>query len=133
MSVTYLLFFLCISLHTCNARYLSHLDKKLEKKSYLSIKNDEMNGFDFSRKQLRVMSEGDDKMETWLVAQKPSRKGRRRTNNRVLKATRKDSEALQSESFVSVSWRMPHKKPREKNPGFNLDYAPPKTHPPSHN
>ena len=36
-------------------------------------------------------------------------------------------------SRVSVSWRVPHKKRGEKQPGFNLDYSPPKTHPPSHN
>lgn len=34
---------------------------------------------------------------------------------------------------VSVSWRVPHRKRDEKQPGFNLDYSPPKTHPPSHN
>ncbi|KAG8486375.1 hypothetical protein CXB51_019822 [Gossypium anomalum] len=34
---------------------------------------------------------------------------------------------------VAVSWRVPHKKHGEKNPGFNLDYSPPKTHPPHHN
>ncbi|MBA0584096.1 hypothetical protein Gorai_014924 [Gossypium raimondii] len=34
---------------------------------------------------------------------------------------------------VAVSWRVPHKKHDEKNPGFNLDYSPPKTHPPHHN
>ncbi|CAI9764607.1 unnamed protein product [Fraxinus pennsylvanica] len=33
----------------------------------------------------------------------------------------------------SMSWRMPHKKRGQKDPGFNLDYLPPKTHPPVHN
>lgn len=37
------------------------------------------------------------------------------------------------EGSISVSWRVPHKKRGEKQPGFNLDYSPPKTHPPSHN
>lgn len=84
------------------------------------VQNDEKNGFDFSQKQLRLMSEGNNRMEiTWLVAKK-LRKGRS-TNQRVLKAMRRDS------------WRVPHKKSSEKNPGFNLDYSPPKTHPPSHN
>ncbi|PIN06480.1 hypothetical protein CDL12_20960 [Handroanthus impetiginosus] len=32
-----------------------------------------------------------------------------------------------------VSWRMPHKKRGKQEPGFNLDYLPPKTHPPVHN
>ena len=35
---------------------------------------------------------------------------------------------------ISVSWRLPRKKRGiQKQPGFNLDYSPPKTHPPSHN
>ncbi|GMI99077.1 hypothetical protein HRI_003577000 [Hibiscus trionum] len=38
-----------------------------------------------------------------------------------------------SKAVVSVSWRVPHRKHGEKHPGFNLDYSPPKTHPPSHN
>ncbi|PPS11860.1 hypothetical protein GOBAR_AA08783 [Gossypium barbadense] len=34
----------------------------------------------------------------------------------------------------SVSWKVPHRKHGEKLSGFiNLDYSPPKTHPPSHN
>ncbi|KAL0464624.1 UNVERIFIED_CONTAM: hypothetical protein Slati_0350000 [Sesamum latifolium] len=33
----------------------------------------------------------------------------------------------------SQSWRVPHKKRGEQEPGFNLDYLPPKTHPPVHN
>lgn len=41
---------------------------------------------------------------------------------------------LTKKSVVSsVSWRVPQKKRVEKQPGFNLDYSPPKTHPPSHN
>jgi hypothetical protein len=28
---------------------------------------------------------------------------------------------------------VPQKKRGERHPGFNLDYSPPKTHPPSHN
>lgn len=32
-----------------------------------------------------------------------------------------------------VSWKVPHKKGGQPQPGFNLDYLPPKTHPPVHN
>lgn len=42
-------------------------------------------------------------------------------------------QSVGDESLVSVSFRVPHKKPSEKQPGFNLDYAPPKIHPPHHN
>lgn len=52
-----------------------------------------------------------------------------RTNQKTSKVEGKTSQ----ESLVSVSWHVPHKKRSEKNPGFNLDYSPPKTHPPSHN
>lgn len=41
---------------------------------------------------------------------------------------------LQAESVDSVAWCVPHKKRgHQQQPGFNLDYAPPKTHPPVHN
>ncbi|KDP28792.1 hypothetical protein JCGZ_14563 [Jatropha curcas] len=44
------------------------------------------------------------------------------------------SGAVEKESVVSVPWRLPRSKREEnKQPGFNLDYSPPKTHPPSHN
>ncbi|TKY66351.1 hypothetical protein E2542_SST09221 [Spatholobus suberectus] len=132
MSVTYhLLFFLCIFLHACSARRLSTLHNKLEKKPHFSIKDDEINRFESFPKHLGLMNEGNNRMKTWSVPRKP-RKGRS-TNQKLLKAMRKDSGALQPKSLASVSWRVPRKKPREKDPGFNLDYSPPKTHPPSHN
>lgn len=40
---------------------------------------------------------------------------------------------VQTEPAVSVSWRVPHKKRGEEEPGFTLDYLPPKTHPPHNN
>ena len=52
---------------------------------------------------------------------------------RLVKGQSTTSAAVGSERLVSVSWRVPHKKRGEKQPGFNLDYSPPKTHPPSHN
>ena len=89
--------------------------------------SDEKKGLDSTPKQLH---ECNDKMK--IPSEKP--KNRRSTNQRVLKEKGKASSgALQTESLVSVSWRVPRKKPSEKNPGFNLDYSPPKTHPPSHN
>lgn len=42
------------------------------------------------------------------------------------------SGAVRIPSLVKVSWRVPPKWHRE-NPGFNLDYMGPRTHPPSHN
>lgn len=41
-------------------------------------------------------------------------------------------EVVRSESLVTVSWKIPHEK-QAGDPRFDLDYAPPRTHPPSHN
>ncbi|XP_038982222.1 uncharacterized protein LOC120110738 [Phoenix dactylifera] len=38
------------------------------------------------------------------------------------------SDAVRIPSLAKVSWRVPR-----ENPGFNLDYMGPRTHPPSHN
>ncbi|PKI71813.1 uncharacterized protein LOC116209083 [Punica granatum] len=47
--------------------------------------------------------------------------------------TKASTGNAQDGSLVIVSWRVPRQKTSEKHPGFNLDYSPPKTHPPSHN
>ncbi|CAJ1948650.1 unnamed protein product [Sphenostylis stenocarpa] len=125
-----LLFFLCISLHACYARHFSPLNMKLQEKSHFSIKIDEKNGFDSRPKHL---NEGLNKTEARLVGESEKPRNRRSTNHRVHKAVKNASGALKK-SLVSVSWRVPHnKKPRQKHPGFDLDYSPPKTHPPHHN
>lgn len=93
----------------------------------------EKNGFDSLEKKV---NQGDNKMKTnELVGNSEKSKTRRSTNRRMLKGVGKVSvHGLQTKSHVSVSWRVPHKKKHsEKHPGFNLDYSPPKTHPPSHN
>ena len=82
-----------------------------------------------------MRKDGDKNMETPPVANAEKTKKR---SFRVLKVKGKassssGSSSSKSESLVSVSWLVPRKKPGQKNPGFNLDYSPPKTHPPSHN
>ncbi|KAI4354814.1 hypothetical protein L6164_003648 [Bauhinia variegata] len=140
MSSTYLLLFLlCISLHACHARPLGTFDKKLEKKIHISIKNDdEKKGLDSPPKQLGLLKNGENGGETRLDAtntQKP-KVDRRSIKLRVLKVKEKailSGASRTNKSHASVSWRVPHKKTGEKNPGFNSDYSPPKTHPPIHN
>lgn len=95
----------------------------------------EKNGYDSSVKKF---NEGAHKMNIdQLIVESEKSKGskhRRSTNQRVLKDMGKASIfGLKTKSHVSVSWRVPHKKHSDKHPGFNLDYSPPKTHPPSHN
>jgi len=75
-------------------------------------------------------------MKAEFVGDSEKSKHRRSTNQRVLEGVRKVSAGLQTKSHVSVSsLRVPYnkKKHSEKHLGFNLDYSPPKTHPPSHN
>ncbi|KAF7844863.1 Transmembrane protein [Senna tora] len=66
-----------------------------------------------------------------------SSKGRKATSSSSSKQENHIIHHDQSDDDVGVSWvswRVPHHKKRgNKNPGFNLDYSPPKTHPPSHN
>ncbi|CAL0306182.1 unnamed protein product [Lupinus luteus] len=131
MSITYLLFFLCISLHACNARHLSTIDKKVQMKTHFSIKSDdEKIGFDSYPKKL---NEGNNKMQTRLVDDSEKRKGHGNSSQKMVKAKEKASSGVKTESLVSVSMSVPHKKPIEENPEFSLDYSPPKTHPPHHN
>ncbi|XWS32363.1 hypothetical protein CRYUN_Cryun23aG0153100 [Craigia yunnanensis] len=148
MSITscFFLFLLCLSLHACSARRLGAVDNKnkLEKKLHFSIKNDMKNGSkknsvvvlrakSSSSKELRSIKEesieeshaddGTKKLEDAEVNHKTVENEKERTSGAV----------QTNKSVVSVSWRVPHRKHGEKHPGFNLDYSPPKTHPPSHN
>ncbi|KAK7260163.1 hypothetical protein RIF29_25979 [Crotalaria pallida] len=134
MSLTYLLlFFLCISLHACNARHLNTLDKKVEIKSHFSVKCSEKNGSDSFPKQLND-EDDNNKLENRLVAdsEKPKHEGNN-NNQKVFKSNKaiKASGDLKTESLVSVSWPVPYNE--EPSDVFSSDYAPPKTHPPRHN
>ncbi|KAK2360244.1 hypothetical protein P8452_64314 [Trifolium repens] len=139
MSVTYLLFFLCFSFHAyCTALPLINTqDMELENKNHFSIKTQNINGFESIPNNFPMMNEGG-KMKTWLVNTQKSRK-ELSTNKKMLKAMRKDSSASETKTLDSVSWSVIHKNPSEKNkaseknPEYDLDYAPPKTHPPHHN
>ncbi|CAJ2669840.1 unnamed protein product [Trifolium pratense] len=139
MSVTYLLFFLCFSFHAyCTVLPLSNTqDMELENKKHFSIKTDNINDFESFPNHFPMMNE-DSKMKTWLVNTQKSRK-ELSTNKKMLKAMRKDSSTSETKTYGSVSCSVIHKNlsekntPSEKNPEFDLDYSPPKTHPPHHN
>ncbi|KAH7577762.1 hypothetical protein ACOSP7_001218 [Xanthoceras sorbifolium] len=123
MSILYcLLFLFCLSLHACNARPLVAIDKKDEKKGtghklpVLPAKEKSP----LSNDQVGALSRGDSINETRLA-------------DKQKKSNEKTSGSHQTESLVSVSWQVPRNKRVAKHPGFNSDYSPPKTHPPSHN
>ncbi|KAM7274721.1 hypothetical protein ACFE04_016587 [Oxalis oulophora] len=67
------------------------------------------------------------------AAAKRARLNQKSSKKHSKKNKRSVSHIHDDESLTSVSWRVPHKKSNERHPGFSLDYAPPRTHPPSHN
>ncbi|KAE8715231.1 Ubiquitin-like superfamily protein isoform 1 [Hibiscus syriacus] len=111
MSITYcfLVFLFCLSLHACTARRLAavHNENKDENELRVSTKN----------------NDGIQKLEDAEVMSRTVENQKEKTYGAI----------GTSKAVVSVSWLVPHRKHGEKHPGFNLDYSPPKTHPPSHN
>ncbi|KAJ0054606.1 uncharacterized protein LOC116128083 [Pistacia vera] len=137
MSISYcfLVFLLCLSLHACNAR---RLGDTLEKKLHTTNKNDEKKGLDtvpVVPKADSLLTTRGDRIEDHGSGEKSQKsKDTRDAESKISNdGTGKTSGAAKTESLGSVSWRVPHGKRPEKNPGFNSDYSPPKTHPPSHN
>ncbi|KAI5564286.1 hypothetical protein POPTR_014G060400v4 [Populus trichocarpa] len=142
-SCYFLLSILCISLHACNARPLADIDKKPEKKFQI-ISNQTSDQKEIS---VTIVSKADSSSSNEFGAAKEdsiAKTDQLDDNAQKLKDSRakqksmsdekvKDSGAALKESLVSVSWPVPQKKRGETHPGFNLDYSPPKTHPPSHN
>ncbi|KAK6240026.1 hypothetical protein QUC31_005495 [Theobroma cacao] len=138
MSITscFLLFLLCLSVHASSARRLGAVDnKRLEKKLHFSIKKNTsvvVQVKSTSSKELGSIKE--DSIEESHADDDTQKLDAAADANHKDNEREKTSGAVQTnKSNVSVSWRVPHRKHGEKNPGFNLDYSPPKTHPPSHN
>ncbi|KAK8718397.1 hypothetical protein V6N13_045632 [Hibiscus sabdariffa] len=111
MSITscFLVFLLCLSLHACTARRLAalHSENQHKKQAHVSAK------IDPQKQEVKFKT----------VENVKEREKEKSISGAI--GTRKP--------VVSVSWRVPHRKHGEKLPGFNLDYSPPKTYPPSHN
>ncbi|XP_050204162.1 root meristem growth factor 10 [Mercurialis annua] len=127
MPITYclLLFLLCILLHACNARTFPASDNNdLDKKLHISIKNGDQNKVSVAEN----LTENSQSNEVGAADETDS------DSIQESNEPKESSDAVLKESaVVSVSWRVPHNKRGEQHPGFNLDYSPPKTHPPSHN
>ncbi|KAE8725985.1 Ubiquitin-like superfamily protein isoform 1 [Hibiscus syriacus] len=111
MSITscFLVFLLCLSLYASTSRRLPalHNENKHQNQLHVSTKN----------------NDGRQKLPDAEVMYKTVESQKEKTSGAI----------GTSKAVVSVSWRVPHRKHGEKHPGFNLDYSPPKTHPPSHN
>ncbi|KAF2315384.1 hypothetical protein P3X46_014630 [Hevea brasiliensis] len=119
-----LLLLLCLPLHARSARRLASADQNLLKKFHISNQNDE-------KKVSVAPMESSSSNERAKAAKEESIP---ETRSLMSEENAKHSGSTKKESLVSVPWRVPHNKHgAKKHPGFNLDYSPPKTHPPSHN
>ncbi|XXG43102.1 hypothetical protein AAC387_Pa01g3213 [Persea americana] len=143
MSTHLLLFLLFLSLHThaTNARHHG-LSCKGSRKNALKVNHRE---YEIKRKELKSM------LGTELESElkRPINRGGLVNIGHVGASTKKPKElkpipkilnetrgktrgAVRITSLVAVSGKLPQKK-HGKYPGFELDYARPSTHPPSHN
>ncbi|KAG8391621.1 hypothetical protein BUALT_Bualt01G0206400 [Buddleja alternifolia] len=131
MSIIYcvVVAFLCFSFHPCNARSFGVIHKELEEEFQNSIskKNERLN-------QVRVSEQPDMKsaMPNASTSAKIGSKFGEKSVKRESNEPGKHIDQAKGDQ-VKVSWRVPHKRKGEQEPGFNLDYLPPKTHPPVHN
>ncbi|KAJ9188480.1 hypothetical protein P3X46_003836 [Hevea brasiliensis] len=127
---------LCLSLHACNARRIATADQKF----HISNQNDE------KKVSVTVPMESSSSNEPAGAAKEDSiaethhldgyaqkLKNSKPKQKLMAEENAKNSGSAEKKSLVSVPWRVPHNKRGEKHPGFNFDYSPPKTHPPSHN
>ncbi|XP_061996001.1 root meristem growth factor 10 [Rosa rugosa] len=159
----FLLLLCLLSLHACSARRLAGVDdpNKSSEKLHFTNKGTDVNitvvpkvkSFSSSKPVLEVTEGSEITVETEPDSddstreESPKRYHTKATPNvkNVSSRKRKGSTSssssaadqkskTRSDQHVSVSWRVPrNKRGIQKQPGFNLDYSPPKTHPPSHN
>ncbi|KAF8020454.1 hypothetical protein BT93_G1001 [Corymbia citriodora subsp. variegata] len=123
---------MALSMHICDGRRLTDMDKKLAKRTTSSSKSMPRNN--------SFNNEGND-AET-PVAEKPENAiVQTRTTQKLMTMRKATKEKIRGpshdhqdmSSLISDSWLDPRKIPTEKHPGLDSDYSPPKTHPPSHN
>ncbi|CAI9769369.1 unnamed protein product [Fraxinus pennsylvanica] len=121
---------LCFSFHGCYARSFGVMNEEPTKRFLFSTKNDEK--FNFNPTRVSVGS--DTKSSSTTPIDEKALKEKKVDEHNFKTSTKKRVIVPgDTETDQSASWRMPHKKSGQKDPGFNLDYLPPKTHPPVHN
>ncbi|XP_050387330.1 root meristem growth factor 10 [Argentina anserina] len=155
----FLLLLCLLSLHACSARRLAAVDdpKKSTKSLHFTNKGNDVNitgvpkveSFSSSKAVLEVTEGSEIKVDTeansddstkeegpkqYYTTAAPNVSSRKRKISSSSLSGADQKTKMRSDQHVSVSWRLPKKKRGiQKQPGFNLDYSPPKTHPPSHN
>ncbi|CAA3032728.1 Hypothetical predicted protein [Olea europaea subsp. europaea] len=119
---------LCFSLNGCNARSFGVINKEPTKRFLFSTKNDDK----FNPASVSI--ESDMKSSSTAPKDEKALKEKKVEEYNFKTSTKKRVIVSgDTQTDQSVSRRMPHKKIGQKDPGCNLDYLPPKTHPPVHN
>lgn len=128
---------LCLPFHACHGRRIL-VDEKKATKNLNFFKKDEVkevSGVPKTMKpELMSSKEVGVQREESLTSETHKNNNKFKDPKTSLNKKKVSSLNQMKESLGSyTSWRVPHRKRGEHNPGFNLDYAPPKTHPPAHN
>ncbi|KAI3741208.1 hypothetical protein L1987_58878 [Smallanthus sonchifolius] len=120
-----LVFLLCLS-HECNGRHLSTIDDHAIK----GLENDQLTVHDNLERTSKVKNQTnnfDDHKDHYKPTDCGSKNQKDMTKDLVHRHQRQHDPK-------SITFHVPLKNKRlHQQPGFNLDYSPPKTHPPSHN
>nr|DAD18544.1 TPA_asm: hypothetical protein HUJ06_020007 [Nelumbo nucifera] len=124
---------ICFTVHACKARHFQVVDKESDAQDHLSGKDLR------AGQQVKVPenkshhSGGGASCSSYQRRPKQDPDHQALINN-VNGKPGKASGGARNNSLVSVSWRVPHHYQKHgKHPGFDIDYTPPKTRPPSHN
>ncbi|KAF9687708.1 hypothetical protein SADUNF_Sadunf02G0121100 [Salix dunnii] len=139
----FLLSFLCLCLHACNARPLADINNNPEKKFHIKTNQNDQKEISVTTVPTVESSSSKEFGEAKKDSIAKTRLGDKAQKLKGSKAKQKldsfdeieknPADTKKEYSLVSATWRVPQKKRGERHPGFNLDYSPPKTHPPSHN
>ncbi|GAA0160298.1 hypothetical protein LIER_16881 [Lithospermum erythrorhizon] len=139
--------FLFMSTHPCNARRLLDIKRDAEGTFHLpnelfvqeigrSIRVRASNPSNAQNSDSKEFHKGtlnkDFPQETTIIK---AQDGEHYYPRKTLTEINVHENGVNSSSSTNVSWQVPHNKKEEhqQEPGFNLDYSPPKTHPPVHN
>ncbi|KAF9600523.1 hypothetical protein IFM89_009972 [Coptis chinensis] len=134
----FIIHLLFLSVHACNAQHLLVVDEELKGVSSTSSKEVDQMSVHKPSASLKVkhsLAQNIPKQHhnvangRVVIKVKRVRASKQMLINDNGKLIKNDTEELKGST---KSGRVNHKR-RSRHPGFNLDYAPPLTHPPSHN
>ncbi|XP_073158884.1 uncharacterized protein [Henckelia pumila] len=145
--ISCLVLVLLCSFHACNARSLGVVNKEPTQDHFHSKRQENNAGklndtgvlsqHDKQYSSLPKVSEGAKKeyksKDVIMVNSANSKDGGNKDDPKAKGDQIHVPDSGKNESLASVSWKVPNKKREDPEPGFNLDYLPPKTHPPIHN